>query len=337
MLNTLKSQFDAVFSFFDSFLFDKDSLLIVFSSPSIDNFKLTYFIPEIFLTTFLIVLLVSFIFIKGATNSDFYFKNFVFLCIIGVVLTIILYLFIVGFEEHYIFLNQFKTDSSIVFIKILSLSFSVILLLFFYNSSVYYWFVQIEHIFLMLFSVLGGLVLLSTNDFISFYLALEIMTIPLYVLVASNYKSNFSTEAGLKYFIVGSFSSGLVLFGFSFIYGFSGISNFDGLELFLMSFYFTNCLVDIGLIVGVIFFFVGLLIKIGVAPFHFWVADVYTGAPMPFTVFLMTIPKIILWGVFYSLTLNVFYSFFPGYLYYLFYICVISSFFFWDFSWAFSN
>jgi NADH:ubiquinone oxidoreductase subunit 2 (subunit N) len=121
----------------------------------------------------------------------------------------------------------------------------------------------------MLFSVLGGLFLLSTNDFISFYLALEIMTIPLYVLVASNYKSNFSTEAGLKYFIVGSFSSGLVLFGFSFIYGFSGISNFDDLELFLMSFYFTNCLVDIGLIVGVIFFCVGLLIKIGVAPFHF--------------------------------------------------------------------
>lgn len=120
-------------------------------------------------------------------------------------------------------------------------------------------------------------------------------TIPLYILVSSKFRCNFSTEAGLKYFIMGSFSSGLILFGLSYLYGFTGTTSFSGLCLYLEHVDCVNAPNLYFLLLGMFLFFFGLLIKIGIAPFHFWVVDVYAGAPMLITLFMMTVPKVSLW------------------------------------------
>lgn len=182
-----------------------------------------------------------------------------------------------------------------------------------------------EHIVLMGFSILGSLFLIASNDLLTFYLSLEISTIPLYILVAAKSRCNFSTEAGLKYFIMGSFSSGLILFGLSFLYGFSGVVCFDEFYVYLL--YLDSSDLNYPfLVLGFLLFTIGLLVKIGVAPLHFWVIDVYSGAPLVVTFFMMFVPKVALWGVSFNLIMGPFYPFFIGYTSYLLCVCIIASF-----------
>ena len=141
---------------------------------------------------------------------------------------------------------------------------------------------------LVLFASLGMLIMVSANDLLSLYIGVEMQSLSLYVLAASNRDSLRSSESGLKYFVLGALSSGLLLYGASLIYGFSGSLRFEGIAAAATG----SGSGSVGLIVGIVFLLCGLAFKISAVPFHMWTPDVYEGAPTPVTTFFSTAPKI---------------------------------------------
>ncbi len=145
---------------------------------------------------------------------------------------------------------------------------------------------RFEYGALFLLSTLGMLMLISANDLIALYLGLELMSLALYVIAAFNRDNVKSTEAGLKYFVLGALSSGMLLYGASLIYGFTGTVSFAGIAKA------TQAGASIGLVFGLVFLFVGFCFKISAVPFHMWTPDVYEGAPTPVTAFFAAAPKV---------------------------------------------
>ena len=145
---------------------------------------------------------------------------------------------------------------------------------------------KFEYGALFLLATLGMLMLISASDLIALYLGLELMSLPLYVIASSNRENLKSTEAGLKYFVLGALSSGMLLYGASLIYGFTGTINFAGIAKA------TQGGASVGLIFGLVFLFVGFCFKISAVPFHMWTPDVYEGAPTPVTAFFAAAPKV---------------------------------------------
>ncbi|NCW36675.1 MAG: NADH-quinone oxidoreductase subunit N, partial [Proteobacteria bacterium] len=144
---------------------------------------------------------------------------------------------------------------------------------------------KIEYPILILCSVLGMMVMISSNDLIVFYMGLELQSLALYVLATFNRDQLKSSEAGLKYFVLSALSSGLLLYGCSLIYGFSGSTNFDIIATQLNS-------DEYALTFGIVFILVGLAFKISAVPFHMWAPDVYEGSPTSVTLFFTMVPKI---------------------------------------------
>ena len=138
---------------------------------------------------------------------------------------------------------------------------------------------RFEYPVLVLLASCGMSIMISANDLIAVYMGLELQSLALYVVASINRDSVRSTEAGLKYFVLGALSSGMLLYGVSLIYGFSGTVNFQELA----SLGFTGN--DIGLVFGMVFLMAGLAFKISAVPFHMWTPDVYEGAPTPVTAF----------------------------------------------------
>ena len=159
---------------------------------------------------------------------------------------------------------------------------------------------KFEYGALILLATLGMLMLISASDLIALYLGLELMSLPLYVIAASNRESAKSTEAGLKYFVLGALSSGMLLYGASLIYGFTGTVNFAGIAKA------THGGPSIGLIFGLVFLFVGFCFKISAVPFHMWTPDVYEGAPTPVTAFFAAAPKVAAIAIFARATVVAF-------------------------------
>src|SRR6187551_4136866 len=143
-----------------------------------------------------------------------------------------------------------------------------------------------EFSILVLLSTLGMMVLISAGDLIMLYLGLELMSLALYVVAASNRDNAKSTEAGLKYFVLGALSSGMLLYGASLIYGFTGTVSFTGIARA------TQNGAGLGLIFGLVFLFAGFCFKVSAVPFHMWTPDVYEGAPTPVTAFFAAAPKV---------------------------------------------
>src|ERR1700676_209445 len=144
---------------------------------------------------------------------------------------------------------------------------------------------RFEYPVLIVLSTLGMLMLVSAADLIALYLGLELMSLPLYVVAASHRSSLRSTEAGLKYFVLGALSSGMLLYGASLVYGFTGTVSFAGIAQ-------AAAHGGIGLIFGLVFLFAGFCFKISAVPFHMWTPDVYEGAPTPITAFFAAAPKV---------------------------------------------
>ena len=144
---------------------------------------------------------------------------------------------------------------------------------------------KIEYPILILSSVLGMMIMISSNDLMVFYMGLELQSLALYVLATFNRDQLKSSEAGLKYFVLSALSSGLLLYGCSLIYGFSGSTNFDVIANQLDS----N---EYALTFGIVFILVGLAFKISAVPFHMWAPDVYEGSPTTVTLFFTMVPKI---------------------------------------------
>src|SRR6266850_3635492 len=144
-----------------------------------------------------------------------------------------------------------------------------------------------EYPILVLLSTLGMMVLISAGDLIMLYLGLELMSLALYVVAASNRDNAKSTEAGLKYFVLGALSSGMLLYGASLIYGFTGSTLFTAIAAAVQP-----SGANLGLIFGLVFLMTGFAFKISAVPFHMWTPDVYEGAPTPVTAFFAAAPKL---------------------------------------------
>jgi len=149
---------------------------------------------------------------------------------------------------------------------------------------------RFEYPVVALFATLGMLMMISANDLIALYLGLELQSLSLYVLAAFRRDTLRSTEAGLKYFVLGALSSGMLLYGMSMVYGFAGTTSFDALAAMLAG--PGDGAPAIGLIVGIVFVAAGLCFKVSAVPFHMWTPDVYEGAPTPVTAFFAVAPKI---------------------------------------------
>src|SRR3954463_6325209 len=146
-----------------------------------------------------------------------------------------------------------------------------------------------EYVSLMLFSATGMLVMTTANDLIVVFLALEILSIPLYVRAAYHRRRLTSQEAGIKYFVLGAFSSAIFLYGIALVYGATGSTSLTGIDTFLRA----NTLFEAGTLqAGFVLLLVGLGFKVAAVPFHMWTPDVYQGAPTPVTAFMASATKV---------------------------------------------
>jgi len=159
---------------------------------------------------------------------------------------------------------------------------------------------RFEYPILVVFAVLGMITMISANDLMSLYVGFELQSLALYITAAIARDSLRSTEAGLKYFVLGALASGLLIYGISLVYGFAGTTNFVSLATILTT------APGYGTIIGVVFVLVGLAFKISAAPFHMWTPDVYEGAPTPVTALFGTAPKAAAMALFLSVMLGPF-------------------------------
>ncbi len=147
---------------------------------------------------------------------------------------------------------------------------------------------RFEYPVLIVFATAGMLLMVSANDLLALYMGLELQSLSLYIVAAFQRDSVRSTEAGLKYFVLGALASGMLLYGISLIYGFTGTTRFSALAILFAD----GGEASIGVIVGLVFLTAGLAFKISAVPFHMWTPDVYEGAPTPVTAFFAVAPKI---------------------------------------------
>lgn len=148
---------------------------------------------------------------------------------------------------------------------------------------------RFEYPLLTLFSGIGMLLMVSANNLLSLYVSLELSSLCLYVLAAIRRDTASSAEAGIKYFVLGALSSGLLLFGISLVYGYTGTIDYDLIGRTLMA---HEDSVPVGAVLGLVFILSGLAFKVSAVPFHMWTPDVYQGAPTPVTALFAIVPKV---------------------------------------------
>ena len=192
-----------------------------------------------------------------------------------------------GFGRQVTLNDMFVTDGFAVFMKILVLAGSLLSIILSMRFNEKEQIARFEYPVLLLLATIGMMVMISANDLISLYLGLELQNLALYVIASFQRDSERSTEAGLKYFVLGALSSGMLLYGASMVYGFAGSTNFDTLWRSLAG----SDAYSIGLVIGIVFIAVGLAFKVSAVPFHMWTPDVYEGAPTPATAFFSVAPK----------------------------------------------
>jgi NADH-quinone oxidoreductase subunit N len=242
--------------------------------------NLSFIIPEIFISLSVMFLLILGVFKK---NSFELIHN---LSIIVLLITgVIVFNETLDIEKILLFNGSVVIDYLSSFMKIITLLAAFIVLAISKNYLDNFKISKIEYPILILSSVLGMMVMISSNDLIVFYMGLELQSLALYVLATFNRNNLKSSEAGLKYFVLSALSSGLLLYGCSLIYGFSGSTNFEIIASQLDS----N---EYALTFGIVFILVGLAFKISAVPFHMWAPDVYEGSPTTVTLFFTMVPKI---------------------------------------------
>jgi NADH-quinone oxidoreductase subunit N len=160
---------------------------------------------------------------------------------------------------------------------------------------------KFEYPVLVLLATAGMLMMISANDLIALYLGLELQSLALYVMAAIRRDDARSSEAGLKYFVLGALSSGMLLYGASLIYGFTGSTGFEAIAAAAGQ---TGAGQSLGLIIGLVFLLVGLAFKISAVPFHMWTPDVYEGAPTPVAAFFSAAPKVAAMALLMRVTLD---------------------------------
>ena len=183
--------------------------------------------------------------------------------------------------------GAYVVDDFAAFMKVLAIIGSVVAMAMSAGTVAERSYDRFEYPVLIVLATAGMLLMISANDLIALYLGLEMQSLALYVVAAINRDNVRSTEAGLKYFVLGALSSGMLLYGASLIYGFTGQTNFVGIAEALVLGERT-----LGVVFGLVFVLAGLAFKISAVPFHMWTPDVYEGAPTPITAFLAAAPKV---------------------------------------------
>ena len=241
--------------------------------------KLLFIYPEIFISISIMFLLILGVFKKNSSNL---INILSMLTLVGALVLIFNY----PIKTNLVVFNgSYKIDFISSYMKLLIILSGIFVLL---TSSKYlkiFKIFQIEYQILILSSILGIFVMISSNDLIVFYIGLELQSLALYVLASFNRDQVSSSEAGLKYFVLSALSSGLLLYGCSLIYGFSGTTNFEEISIIMDDNQY-------GLTFGIVFILVGLAFKISAVPFHMWAPDVYEGSPTSVTLFFAVAPKI---------------------------------------------
>lgn len=254
------------------------------------------FLPEFFLAFSICYLLIygSFIISNLTINKTFSLRLSTFWLSFQVffILIILLLNSLQIISKETFFYGILNSSSSLIILKSVLIFFFICVL--FSSKSAFneYFYNSFEIFILYLLSCFGILFIIISNDLLGIYLGLELQSLALYTFACLKRNSAFSTEAGLKYFIIGAFSSGLFLFASSILYGFFGTTNLVDLSLFTISIFnpftfFESFLVNISLVVLLSSF----LFKLSVAPWHFWSIDVYEGSPIIITLFFSVIPK----------------------------------------------
>ncbi|MGD9784193.1 MAG: NADH-quinone oxidoreductase subunit NuoN [Hyphomicrobiaceae bacterium] len=184
-----------------------------------------------------------------------------------------------------LFDDAFVVDRFTRFMKLLVLGGSAVALLLAMDGFARAQVLRFEYPVLVLLATAGMMMMVSANDLISLYVGLELQSLALYVVAAYRRDSVRSSEAGLKYFVLGALSSGMLLYGASLVYGFTGSTTFPVIASVVKS-------PSIGVVIGLVFVLVGLAFKVSAVPFHMWTPDVYEGAPTPVTAFFAAAPKV---------------------------------------------
>jgi NADH-quinone oxidoreductase subunit N len=242
------------------------------------NLELVF--PEIFLSLSIMFLLILGVFKK---NSSKLIQNVSL--IILLITAVIIFNETLGIEEVTLFNKSVIIDYLSSFMKIVTLLAAFLVLVISSNYLRTFKIFKIEYPILILSSVLGMMIMISSNDLIVFYMGLELQSLALYVLATFNRDQLKSSEAGLKYFVLSALSSGLLLYGCSLIYGFTGSTNFNVIASELNPSQYV-------LTFGIVFILVGLAFKISAVPFHMWAPDVYEGSPTSVTLFFTMVPKV---------------------------------------------
>ena len=240
--------------------------------------NINLFLPEIFLAISILATLMIGVFFKNS-------YSLVTGIVCGIIIALILIILDSFSESFKLFSNSFISNSFTNFFKILILIGSFFILIitqsFIKETKINYF----EYSIVLLLSVLGMFIMISANDLILFYLGLELQSLSLYILASLDRDNLKSNESGLKYFILSSLASGLLLYGCSLLYGFSGSTNFDLIKMN------TNT-ENVGTVFAMVFILVGLAFKISAVPFHMWTPDVYEGAPTSITSYFAVVPKV---------------------------------------------
>jgi len=254
-------------------------------------------LPEMILATLALVLvLVAAYGGEGAENA----KRVTRIALGGIVLALILIWSGTAADET-AFGGMFKADSFASYMKILVLLGTFGALYMSITPLAKDDINKPEFALLVVLALVGMMLMISANDLMSLYMAVELQSLPLYVVAAMRTNSLRSSEAGLKYFLLGALSSGMLLYGASLVYGFAGTTSFSGIAAAVSA-----DQLPVAFIVGMVFMVSGIAFKISAAPFHMWTPDVYEGSPSPVTALFAIAPKVAAMALMMRLTYGAF-------------------------------
>lgn len=278
--------------------------------------KFSPLIPEAMIIISAVIFLLGGVFANDK-RAD---RMFLFLCVLALASVLAMTAFVPLPEKKQLFFSgMFVLDKFSQVIKLI-LVLGALLSLVISDS----WLVRgdnqrFEYLVLVLFSLLGMMLMVSANDLLSLYVGLELSSLPLYVLASFSRDTLKSTEAGVKYFVLGALASGMLLFGASLVYGFAGSTNFDALARL-----FATSVISKGVVFGMVLIIVALCFKVSAAPFHMWTPDVYEGAPTPVTAYFAVAPKVAAIALFVRLLIQPFFHLFHDWQQVIVFVSVLS-------------
>ena len=246
--------------------------------------------PELLLAVGAVVVLLVSLFWKGISSTA---VSIVAIVLLLVVLAVLLLQPATGV----LFNGVFIVDGFARYMKALVLGGAAATLLISLSNSKEHGIDKFEYAVLVLLATLGMMIMVSANDLMSLYIGLELQSLALYVVAAMKREDKRATEAGIKYFVLGALSSGMLLYGASLVYGFTGTTQIDQIVAAI-----SLDSRSIGLIFGMVFLLAGIAFKISAVPFHMWTPDVYEGAPTPVTAFFAAAPKVAAMALFIRVT-----------------------------------